>query len=150
MASPIPKNVIHYREKIENVVLKEKIKSKSIHLYVCDMNANPNVMVNVFKSAISLLVDRAAVVLTFKSFQDAKRGGHFNNTQAKEDTKYLDDEEAALDLLRGPMRVKMQALLRILDRDFAIPNTLRTFHLMSNGVQERTVIFRFGRRSVLS
>ena len=147
MASPIPENVTHYQDKIENVVSKEIIKPNSIHLYVCDMNANPRVMITVFESATSLLVHGAVVVLTFKSFKD--NGGESKKAflEGGDDGKWKDPkkDEAAFDLLRVPMRIKMYSLLELLQREYIIPNTLQVLHLMSNGVQERTAVFQFRR-----
>lgn len=144
MASPVPKNVTHSQEKIETIISKYVIKPNSIHLYVCDMNANPRAMIAVFESATSLLVDDAAVVLTFKSFKDRTSK---KRDIDKEWREQKEEDEAALDLLRVPMRIKMHYLLQLLQRKYARPNTLRVLHLMSNGVQERTAVFRFRRSS---
>ena len=144
MASPVPKNVTHSQEKIETIISKHVIKPNSIHLYVCDMNANPRVMIAVFESATSLLVDDAAVVLTLKSFKDRTSK---KRDIDKEWREQKEEDEAALDLLRVPMRIKMHYLLQLLQRKYARPNTLRVLHLMSNGVQERTAVFRFRRSS---
>lgn len=146
MASPIPSNVTHHREKIEVLVSRHGIKSDSIHLYVCDMNANPRHMMRVFDSATPLLVDGAAVVLTFKSFADAKTSK--GKRKRAFDTVVDDDEhnEAALDLLRRPMQETMRTSLLVLRRDFAYDGTVRAFHLMSNGQQERTVVFRYKKK----
>ena len=150
MASPIPKNVTHYQDKIENVVSKGIIKPNSIHLYVCDMNANPRVMITVFQSATLLLVHGAVVVLTFKSFKDRVGESKKAFLKSSIDGEWKDHpkkDEAAFDLLRVPMRIKMYSLLEVLQREYAIPNTLQVIHLMSNGVQERTAVFRFRRSS---
>ena len=154
MSEPIPPKVKHIRQKIETCLAEGLIPRESVHAYVCDMNASPTVVLRIFECALPLLAPNAVVCLTLKSFfgkirsKESGKSGDAKRVKRQENRECDDKDEACLDKLRYLMR---EACVRIRTRvgeAHAAPGSVRLIHLMSNGRDERTIIFRMrGRKS---
>ena len=115
LTPPIPNNVVHLAQKIEDCTNELTAQNKNgIDVVVCDMNSSPRMTCESLLGLKDIVNVGAIIVLTFKNFVGGRKA--FAKAVAE-----------ALVLLDGV----------VVDRELV--------RLMSGGVEERTVVGRFNK-----
>ena len=73
LTAPVPSNVVHLQQKIEDCTSDFKTQGVAFDCVVCDMNSSPRMTVESFLGLSDVLNDGAVIVLTFKNFVGGRK-----------------------------------------------------------------------------